>query len=417
LCHFDAGQRENLDREVAVMAAQGLRVLGIAQGRAESGELPKNPRELALEFVGLVGLADPIRPAVPRAIAECYRAGIRVVMITGDYPGTATQIAGQIGLANAQAVITGEELDRLTDEDLRERVRSVNVFARMVPEQKLRLVTALQANGEVVAMTGDGVNDAPALKAAQIGVAMGGRGTDVAREAAALVLLDDDFTSIVRAIRLGRRIYDNLQKAMAYIVAVHVPIAGIAFLPVLMKWPIILEPIHLVFLELVIDPACSIAFEAEREERNIMRRPPRDPLLPILNREQLRVSLLQGLCMMLITLAVFAFAWIGGRGAAEARTFTFAALVFANFALILTKRLRSADWMTNLRSSNKAVWWVICLASAVLMAVLYAPWLRAIFHFAPLHPVDLGAAFAAGLACFLCFEALKKLPYAHAAVS
>ena len=408
LCRYDAQQGLALDREVAVMAEQGLRVLGIAQARADGGELPTDPREFSFEFLGLVGLADPVRPAVPQAIAECYRAGIRVVMITGDYPGTAQQIASRIGLANAEQIITGEELDRLDDSALRQRVRKVNVFARMVPEQKLRLVTALQASGEVVAMTGDGVNDAPALKAAQIGVAMGGRGTDVAREAAALVLLDDDFTSIVRAVRLGRRIYDNLQKAMAYIVAVHVPIAGVAFLPVLMHWPIILEPIHLVFLELVIDPACSIAFEAEREERDIMRRPPRDPHALILNRERIRVSLLQGFWMMLITLAVFAFAWFFNRGETEARAFTFAALVFSNFSLILTNRVRSTDLTHILRGDNKAVWWVIGSATLVLLAVIYLPGPRAIFHFGSLDCLDLSAAFAAGLASFLCFEILKQ---------
>jgi Ca2+-transporting ATPase len=287
----------------------------------------------------------------------------------------------------------------------------------MVPEQKLRLVTALKANGEVVAMTGDGVNDAPALKAAQIGVAMGGRGTDVAREAAALVLLDDDFSSIVRAVRLGRRIYDNLQKAMAYIVAVHVPIAGVAFLPVLLHWPIILEPVHLVFLELVIDPACSIAFEAEREERDIMRRPPRDPSQRILNRERLRESFLQGICMMIITLAVFAFArWIG-HGEAEARAFTFASLVFANFALILSNRVRSSELAKLFEGSNKALVWVLGGASVVLIAVLTVPGLRNIFHFAPLKWLDFSAAFAAGLACLVCFEMLKIYRYRHASLS
>ena len=220
-----------------------------------------------------------VRATVPAAVAECHTAGIRVVMITGDYPATAQSIARQIGLANPERVITGPELDRMTDEELaRSGSGDVQVFARVVPEQKLRIVNALKANREVVAMTGDGVNDAPALKAAHIGIAMGGRGTDVAREAASLVLLDDDFSSIVAAVRLGRRIFDNIKKAIAFIFAVHVPIAGLSLLPVFFPgWPLLLLPVHIVFLELIIDPSCSLIFEAEEAEADVMRRPPRDP--------------------------------------------------------------------------------------------------------------------------------------------
>ena len=248
-----------------------------ARRRARPGRRQRFPNPssgFAFRFLGLVGLADPLRANVPDAIAECRSAGIRVVMITGDYPGTARAIAARPA-STPRSVSTGEELARLDRPRCAAAYATASVFARIMPEQKLRIVEALKANGEIVAMTGDGVNDAPALKAAHIGIAMGGRGTDVAREAAALVLLDDDFASIVRTMRLGRRIYDNLRKAMAYILAVHVPIAGMALLPLLFGLPLMLMPMHIAFLEMVIDPACSIVFEAEPGERDVMRRPPR----------------------------------------------------------------------------------------------------------------------------------------------
>ena len=330
-----------------------------------------------------------------------------MVMITGDYPGTAQNIARQIGLTPLDQVITGAELDQMSDAELQDRVRTVNIFARVMPEQKLRLVNALKANGEIVAMTGDGVNDAPALKAAHIGIAMGERGTDVAREAASLVLLDDDFSSIVRAVRLGRRIFDNLQKAMAYILAIHVPIAGMSLLPVLLKWPLVLFPVHIVFLELVIDPACSIAFEAEGEEKDIMRRPPRDPREPLFNWSMVALSLLQGLSVLVILLVVFLFSLSRGQSVQEARALTFTTLVVANLSLILTNRSWSRTIWATLRTANVALGWVFGGALALLMLVLYLPFLRKLFHFTFLHPDDLLICFLAGVFSILWFEGVK----------
>jgi Ca2+-transporting ATPase len=278
LCHLSPSRKEDLGQRVATMAGRGLRVLGVAEGRLRPTQLPEEQHDVDFTFLGLVGLADPVRPEVPEAIAECYGAGVRVVMITGDYPLTAQSIARQIGLTDRGGTITGPELDAMGDEELAGRIREVNVFARVVPEQKLRIVRALKSSGEIVAMTGDGVNDAPALKAAHIGIAMGGRGTDVAREASALVLLQDDFASIVQAVKLGRRIFDNIKKAVSYVFAIHVPIAGLSMVPVFFAdWPLLLLPIHVVFLELIIDPACSVIFEAENAEPNTMKRPPRNP--------------------------------------------------------------------------------------------------------------------------------------------
>ena len=274
LCHLGQADLRSLLAQVEALASDGLRVLAVAKATFHPATLPPQSHDFDFELLGLVGLEDPIRPSVPAAIRECRTAGVRVVMITGDYPVTAARIAREIGLP-AEGVMTGAELEAIDDRALADRLGALSVFARVVPAQKLRLVNALKSAGEVVVMTGDGVNDAPALKAAHIGIAMGGRGTDVAREAAALVLLEDDFSSIVVAISLGRRIFDNLKKAMTYLVAVHVPIAGMALFPVLFGWPLLLMPIQIVFLELIIDPASSIAFEAEPPEKDVMRRPPR----------------------------------------------------------------------------------------------------------------------------------------------
>jgi len=299
LCHFNPQQIENLKQQISIMANTGLRVLGVAkvigqhQKNKKANTLPEAQHDFEFAFLGLLGMADPVRPTVAPAIAECYTAGIRVVMITGDYPATAQNIARQIGLTPATETITGAELEQMPEGELLSRIQTVNIFARVVPEQKLLIVNALKRCGEIVAMTGDGVNDAPALKAANIGIAMGERGTDVAREAADLVLLDDDFSAIVQSVRLGRRVFDNLKKGMAYTLAVHIPIAGMSLIPVIFHWPLVLLPIHIAFLHLIIDPACTVVFEAEPEESNVMNRPPRNPKEPLFSRRTLRLALWQ----------------------------------------------------------------------------------------------------------------------------
>ena len=293
LCRLGTGELAALRAATDAMAQRGMRVLGVARARFAGATPPEAPQEFAFELLGLVGLADPLRDSVPAAVRECRTAGIRVVMVTGDYPATARAIAAQAGIA-ADSVTSGEEIAAMSDVALGERVKHCSVFARIMPEQKLRIVEALKAAGEIVAMTGDGVNDAPSLKAAHIGIAMGGRGTDVAREAAGIVLLDDDFGSIVRTISLGRRIYDNLRKAMSYILAVHVPIAGLSLIPLLFGTPLIFAPVHIAFLEMVIDPVCSIVFEAEGSEADVMDRPPRSRNTPLFSRSLAFWSVLQG---------------------------------------------------------------------------------------------------------------------------
>jgi P-type Ca2+ transporter type 2C len=411
LCGLSGTQRGELLREVARLGGLGLRVLGVARAALARSELPADHRDLHLEYLGLVGLEDPVRAGVPAALAECRTAGIRVVMITGDYPATAQSIARQAGLEHPEATLTGPELERLSADELAQRVRSVRVFARVVPEQKLRIVMALKACGEVVAMTGDGVNDAPALKAAHIGIAMGGRGTDVAREAASLVLLDDDVSSIVAAVKLGRRIYDNIRKAVGFILAVHVPIAGLSMIPVFLpSWPLLLLPVHIVFLELIIDPACSLVFEAEGAELNIMRRPPRSPTARLFSAWTVGVAVLQGLTVLAVCLAVFALAR-QNHEANAARALVFASLVVSFVAIILMNRSWTRTTLGMLREPNAAVWWVIAGASGCLGVVLLAPAVQRLFHFGPLHAADLLLSVLAGAACLVWFDVLKLTPW------
>jgi P-type Ca2+ transporter type 2C len=408
LCHLDEASARRLYGEVGAMAADGLRVLGVARATFRPAALPGEQHDFVFDLLGLVGLADPVRPTAIHAVRECRTAGIRVVMITGDYAGTAQNIARQVGLS-ADAILTGPELDAMGEPELRDRVKQVSLFARVVPEQKLRLVEALKANGEVVAMTGDGVNDAPALKAANIGIAMGGRGTDVARESASLVLLDDDFTSIVQAVRLGRRIFDNLKKAMAYIFAIHVPIAGMSLIPVLFRWPLALLPVHIVFLELIIDPACSIVFEAEGEEADVMERPPRDPRDRLFGLQTVGVSLTQGLVVLATVAGMFAVAQVRGYGEQEARALSFTTLIVANIGLILANRSWSQTILSRIGSPNRALWWVAGGAAVFLGCALYVPALRRVFHFSLLSAADVAWCLAVGLASILWFEGLKVL--------
>ncbi len=407
LCHFDTQEMQALDGQINIMASEGLRVLGVAKASFTHPRLPGEQHDFTFTFLGLIGFADPVRPQIKEAVSVCYSAGIRVVMITGDYPLTAMNIARQIGLAGADRCITGAELEVMSNEDLRQHISRCTLFARVVPEQKLHIIDALKANGEVVAMTGDGVNDAPALKSADIGIAMGGRGTDVAREASSLVLLDDNFTSIVSAVRLGRRIFDNLKKAMAYIFSVHVPIAGMSLIPVLFSMPLVLLPVHIVFLELIIDPACSIVFESEKEEADVMNRPPRRKDEGLFARKNLVLSLLQGFVVLAFILIVYIGAPGRGFGEAQVRTLTFTTIVIANLCLILTNRSWSGTIFDSLRTPNRALRWVFAGTLCCLFLVLSVPALRDLFRFAPVPPIDLAACAGAGVVSVLWFELYK----------
>ncbi len=407
LCHFDEGQLARMHAQVAEMANEGLRVLGVARAHLKAVDLPGEQHDIEFDFIGLLGLSDPVRPEVAKAIKECYTAGIRVIMITGDYPGTAQNIARQIGLQPLDQLITGPELDAMSDAELKERIKTTSIFARAVPEQKLRIVQALKANGEVVAMTGDGVNDAPALKAAHIGIAMGGRGTDVAREAAAIVLLDDNFASIVAAVRMGRRIFDNLKKAMGFIFSVHIPIAGMSLLPVVFNWPLALMPVHILFLELIIDPACSVVFEAEADEADIMQRPPRKLSAPLFGREMILSGLIQGLGILAVIAIVYSYLLSNGFGEGVARMVGFASLVIGNLGLIFANRYTSRSILATLKIPNKALWWVTGGAIAFLILVLEVPFLRELFKFSDLKSWEIVLIAVTGLISVLLAESTK----------
>lgn len=408
LCRMTAAETARLLADAAEMAGRGLRVLGIARAEFDSKALPGSQTEFLFAFAGLVGLTDPLRAGVPAAVAECRRAGIRVLMITGDHPDTAQAIAREAGI-KAHAVLTGSEMNDLDDTALQARLAEISVFARVMPEQKLRLVRALKARGEIVAMTGDGVNDAPSLKAADIGIAMGGRGSDVAREAAAIVLLNDDFTSIVHAIGLGRRIYDNLQKAMAYIVAVHVPIAGLALLPLLFGWPLILWPVHIAFLEMAIDPISSVVFEAEAAEADIMKRPPRPPLQRLFSPSLILWGALQGLVALLAVAMLYVTVLDRAMPEAEARAVAFTAVILTNFALVLVNHSFHPAIPLLFRRDNPALLLVVPAILGFLCLTLYWPTAQSIFRFAAPNLVDIGYCMIAGLALLLTLEAAKLL--------
>jgi Ca2+-transporting ATPase len=409
LCHVPIKKRREILRRVTEMSEKGLRILGVAKAVYTKTTLPKNQHDYIFEFVGLLGFIDPPRSTAPDAVQEAYDAGMRVILITGDYPGTAQFVAKKIGIKNPETYITGDTLATMNHLELRERIITTNVFARVMPEQKLAIVNALKANGEIVAMTGDGVNDAPALKSAHIGIAMGERGTDVAREAASLVLLNDDFSSIVAAVRLGRRIFDNLTSAMGYILAVHIPIAGMSLLPLVFNLPVVLFPAHIAFLELIIDPSCSVVFESEKEDEHIMKRPPRDLHQTMFNPKKLLIIALQGLSILLATFVLLIVTTKSGRSELEIRSVTFTSLVLANLLLIIV----NLSWRKNifqiLLSANRALVIVIVAAIACLAVILYVPFFADLFHLAPLRILDFFIIAPIMFVSILWFEALKLL--------
>jgi Ca2+-transporting ATPase len=407
LCRLPDERKDAILKQVAALACQGLRVLGVAQANILPAALPEDPADLDVAYLGLIALADPIRAEVPQAIALCRKAGIRVVMITGDHAATALSIAQQSGLLVEQGeavVATGSELALLDDGELRERMKHVQVISRAAPEHKLRIVQALHASGEVVAMTGDGVNDAPALKAADIGIAMGGRGTDVAREAADLIVTDDRFSSIVQGIRVGRRVFANLTRASGYIVAIHVPIAGLSMFPVLFGLPLMLLPLHVAFLELMIDPACSIAFEAEPEDADAMDKPPRSAMLSLFGPEGVAPWVWRGLLILLAVIAAHELSRWQAAPTEVVRAMSFATLILGNVSLILTARAGGVLGSTRQGEGNLAMWLVMLGAVATLVLILNWPAASLLFRVAMPDPalgawcVALFLAMTAGMA-------------------
>ena len=368
LCGLPPDDRARYLADATAMARRGLRVLAVAASAVDAGLAtpPARLEDCALQWSGLVGFADPLREGVADAVHEALAAGVRVVMLTGDHPETARAIAQQAGIPGA-TVALGEHLAASGGETRSGVMAGTNVFARVRPEQKLDMVLELRRAGHVVAMTGDGVNDAPALAAAHVGIAMGARGTEVAREAASIVLLDDNFVTLVRAIRAGRIIYDNIVRAVRYILAVHVPITGLALLPLLLGEPLVLLPLHVVFLELIIDPASSLVFEREPGVRDVMRRPPRDPARHLLDARMLLRSFAQGIVALLAVSALYLLGRGAGLPAPQTGALAFIALVMGNLSLLVA----------NLSHGRKAWWrrrnpllWCIAVPASVLLGVV-----------------------------------------------
>lgn len=406
LCRLPEDEEARVLAAAAAFARRGMRVLAVARAEHDPKVDHSGPETMRLDFQGLIALADPIRADVPQAVDDSQRAGIRVVLVTGDHPGTARAIADQAGIAPGE-VLTGADLDRLSDPALAAAASRASIFARVRPEQKLRIVQALKSAGEVVAMTGDGVNDAPALKAADIGVAMGERGSDVAREAASLVLLDDDFGSIVRAVRLGRRIYDNLEKALGFIVAVHVPLVFMALAPLLLGLPTVLAPVHIAFIELIIDPACSLAFEAEREEGDVMRRPPRNPKRPLFSAERLAWAAAQGVVAALVVAGVYFLCVRQGLPSAAVRTTSFLALVVVDVGLILVNRTATASLAQAVMRPNPWLWPIVGAAAIILAAAIAVPGIGELFEFGHTTLPELALGLGFGVGGFLLLMALQ----------
>jgi len=386
------------------MAETGLKVLAVARGTENIKTLPKTQDEINYKFLGLIGFVDPVRPTVASAISLCYKAGIKVTMVTGDYPETAKYVSREIGLNNFENVVTGQEISEMSEIDLRKIVATTSIFARIMPEEKLRIVNALKANGEVVAMTGDGVNDAPALKSANIGIALGKRSTDVAKEASSLILLEEDFSSLVETIKLGRRIYNNLKRAIMYILAIHVPIAGVALISPLFHLPLILFPLHIVFLELIIDPSSSIAFETTEGDKDLMLKPPRKLNQPFLNTNVLFFSLVQGTIILLGCITLILLTRYLNLAENTSRTITFITLVISNIGLMFVNLNGSENMWNSITRSTDTVKLIVLGTVILLIATLYIPSLRSLFLFSGL---KFNEVFISLLSAFLIISCIE----------
>ena len=402
LCHLPDSKSKEIKNQTNLMASRGLRVIGVAKSFTPT--LPKIQHDLNFEFLGLIGLEDPIRTDAKAAVEECQQAGINILMITGDHPITAMKIASELGLKNSAVALTGKDIEKMDDSDLQKNLKEVNIFCRMRPIDKQRIVSQLKKSGEIVAMTGDGVNDAPALRESDVGIAMGERGTDVAREAASIVLLDDNFSSIVAAIRIGRKTYNNLQEAFAYLLGIHIPITILSIVPVLFKLPLILLPVHIAFLHLIIEPACTTIFEARSGGPELMTVPPRKSGSAILSKSKLYESLIHGLIMTTTVIGVFAYALSKGLYSTDVRGITFTTLILSNLFLIFIMR------GTKKKGEDQKLMLFLSATTVIMLGiVLYIPFFRELFRFEPLHFEDLALCLFASSGAAVGFKLTAHL--------
>ncbi|MBS0288009.1 MAG: cation-translocating P-type ATPase [Proteobacteria bacterium] len=405
LCHLNDKSIQEISAALSIMAQKGLRILAVAKGHCDQTNIPQTHDDLTLNFIGLIGLSDPLRANIPESVKECHEAGIKVVMITGDYPLTAITIGKQAGLS-VSSLLTGEDLNLLSESELKEKMLHTEICARVSPHQKYQIVKALKESNHIVAMTGDGVNDAPALKSAHVSIAMGQRGTEVARETSSLILLDDNFNSIVNAIRSGRLIFANMQKSMAFILAVHIPIAGLAFFPIISNLPPIFYPLHIALIELIIDPTCSIAFENEPPEKDLMKHPPRGLNEYILNKKIVISSVLQGFGVLVIVYLAYFFS-LDIMNADESRTLAFTSLCLANLLLIFANRSKTQSILKSFMVPNKILFFIILTTLMILFSLITIPFFASILHFAPPTQEHLLICLGSVVLFIMWFEVIK----------
>ena len=401
--------KQQIDAAVSALASEGYRLLAVGETKFEGNNFPEKQQDLKFDFKGIVAFYDPPKQNIPTVLQQFYKAGITVKIITGDNAATTSAIAKQIDFVGYEKSITGDELMILSDTDLEKKVLVTNLFTRMFPEAKLKIINALKANDQIVAMTGDGVNDGPALKAAHIGIAMGKKGTEIAKQAASLILVDDDLSKMVDAVAMGRRIYTNLKKAIQYIISIHIPIVLTVLLPLAFGWiyPNIFSPVHIIFLELIMGPTCSIIYENEPIENNTMLQKPRPFTTTFFNWKELTTSIIQGLVITIGILAMYQYAVSQGFNETATRTMIFTVLIAANIFLTLVNRSFYYSILTTLKYKNNLVPLIIFVTLGILCSLIYIPLLSKFFLFQPLSILQFAICFSVGFVVVIWYEAVK----------
>ncbi|UFK97237.1 cation-translocating P-type ATPase [Kaistella faecalis] len=408
-CNLSDKEKHIVENAIEIITKEGYRVLGVGKSNFSGENYPKTQQELPFTFMGIVAFYDPPKENFSKVLEDFYQAGISVKIITGDNAATTQAIAKQINFQGADKSLTGDELMQLSEAELQETVMETNIFTRMFPEAKLRIINALKAKNQIVAMTGDGVNDGPALKAAHIGIAMGKRGTEIAKQAASLILMEDDLSKMVDAVAMGRKIYTNLKKAIQYIISIHIPIILTVFIPLALGWiyPNIFTPAHVIFLELIMGPTCSIVFENEPMEKNAMLQKPRSFKTTFFNSRELLTSIIQGLVISAGTLFTYQYSVQNGFDEAHTRTMVFTVLVAANIFLTLQNRSFYYSIFTTLSYRNNLVLLIISITTVIMLLLLYVPTFTEFFLFERLSAAELGLCILIGLISVLWYELVK----------
>jgi Ca2+-transporting ATPase len=409
VCNLTPAEKQQIEKAIQTITLEGYRVLGVGEGNFDGSDFTKTQQEIPFVFKGIVAFYDPPKKNINTVLADFYKAGIAVKIITGDNAATTTAIAKQIAFKGFEKSVTGDELMQLSDTALKEKVNETNIFTRMFPEAKLRIINALKANSQIVAMTGDGVNDGPALKAAHIGIAMGKKGTEIAKQAASLVLLEDDLSKMVDAVAMGRKIYTNLKKAIQYIISIHIPIILTVFIPLVFGWvyPNILSPAHIIFLELIMGPTCSIIFENEPMEKNTMSQKPRPYTTTFFNWKELTTSIIQGLAITVGTLFAYQYSVHQGFDEAHTRTIVFTVLIAANIFLTLVNRSFYYSIFTTLKYKNNLILLIIGITVAITGFLLFIPPLTKFFKFELVTASQLFICIAIGFVSVIWYELVK----------